>query len=290
MIARQVVNRFAHQTDTDLHQAQQDVVLLYGLGRLHQSGILDRLIFKGGTHLRKMILGNQGRFSEDLDFTNNGLDGDLRAVFEDALGQEHHGVRFAVREPYGTLQGNWACTVEYAHAWDRGSFDLQISSREKAFLPSKRMAPLQQIYFPDLPFAPPEIPCMQLPEAIAEKLRAVHQRSTERDLYDAIQYARKGFDPALVRLLAVAKLWNEREPFDPEKILAMLEQGRQDWPDLRNLLGRRDRTDWNAECRNAAARFAFLRDLTDFEQRLIKDYRRHDLAPDLEELLGRWRS
>lgn len=210
MISRQVVNRFAHQTDSDLHRAQQDVVLLYALSRLHDAGVLDHLLFKGGTYLRKMVLGNQGRFSEDLDFTNNGLDGDLTATFSRAFAEEHHGVRFAVREPYETQRGNWACTVGYEHAWDRGSFELQVSSRERAFLPAAPMAPLAQIYFPALPFAPPKVPCMQLPEALAEKLRAVHQRSTERDLYDVTQYSRKGFDPELVRLLVVAKLWNRR--------------------------------------------------------------------------------
>lgn len=288
MIPRQVVNRFAHQSGTDLHRAQQDVVLLYALSRLHDAGVLERLRFKGGTYLRKMVLGNQGRFSEDLDFTNNGLVGDLTATFGRAFAGEHHGVRFAVVEPYETDPGNWACTVAYEHAWDQGSFELQVSSRERAFLPAARMRPVAQIYFGALPFAPPEVPCLQLPEALAEKLRAVHQRSTERDLYDVIQYSQKGFDPELVRLLAVAKLWNDRQPFEPDKVLGTLERGRRDWPDLRNLLGRRDRTDWSAECRKAAVRFAFLRDLTGFEDRLVQDHRRHELDRELDDAIRRW--
>jgi Nucleotidyl transferase AbiEii toxin, Type IV TA system len=36
---------------------------------LHDSGALDALVFKGGTALRKLYAGNQGRFSLDLDFS-----------------------------------------------------------------------------------------------------------------------------------------------------------------------------------------------------------------------------
>lgn len=36
---------------------------------LHESGALDPLVFKGGTALRKLYAGNQGRFSLDLDFS-----------------------------------------------------------------------------------------------------------------------------------------------------------------------------------------------------------------------------
>lgn len=36
---------------------------------LHDAGALDALVFKGGTALRKLYAGNQGRFSLDLDFS-----------------------------------------------------------------------------------------------------------------------------------------------------------------------------------------------------------------------------
>jgi len=36
---------------------------------LHERGSLDALVFKGGTSLRKLYAGNQGRFSLDLDFS-----------------------------------------------------------------------------------------------------------------------------------------------------------------------------------------------------------------------------
>jgi len=39
------------------------------LRELHSRGVLDALAFKGGTSLRKLYAGNQGRFSLDLDFS-----------------------------------------------------------------------------------------------------------------------------------------------------------------------------------------------------------------------------
>lgn len=286
MIPQRKAEQFAHQTGSDLHVAQQDVVLLYALNALKDADVLDDLIFKGGTYLRKMLLGNDGRFSEDLDFTDHGLDDNPEALLHAAFEDPHHGVTFEIVDPYATSQGNWACSVAYEHAWAQGRFKLEISSRERAFLEPVVKDPVHQIYFDALPYEPPKVPCMRREEAIAEKLRAVHQRSTERDLYDVIQYAQKGFETSLVRLLAVGKLWNDRQAFDPDQVLGTLEDGRRDWPDLRNLLGADDQDDWNARCQEAAKRFRFLQDLTTFEQRLIRDHRRRTLKADLKERLA----
>ena len=285
MIPRTVANRFANRMGVDLHIAQQEVVLLYALDALASSRIVDGLIFKGGTYVRMMVTGDPGRLSEDLDFTNNGLPEDPQPLLEGAFATPHHGVQFRVVEPYRTAARNWACGVEYGHEWDEGRFRLEISYRERAFLPAGRWKPLDQLYFPALPFSVPEIPSLQLEEAIAEKLRAIQQRATERDLYDAVRYGQKGFDQELVRLLAVAKLWNDRQTFDPEAILLTLSRGRKEWPDLERLIGRARRQNWNRLTAEAARRFAFLRELTVFEHELVVDARRHQLRPKLEEML-----
>ncbi len=289
MIPRAVANRFANVMGVDLHIAQQEVVLLYALAALAEHGVSEQLAFKGGTYVRMMVTGDAGRLSEDLDFTNLGLPDDpeptLRAAFEPPF----HGVRFSVVEPYRTAQRNWACQVGYAHEWDEGRFRLEISYREKPFLPPPRWRPLPQAYYDALPFSVPEIPSLRREEAIAEKLRAIQQRATERDLYDAIRYGQKGFDEGLVRLLACGKLWNDREGFDPERVLATLTGGRRSWPDLERLIGRSRQRDWNRLSAGAARRFGFLRDLTPFELRLIEDARRHGLRAELETQLEPYR-
>ncbi|MCI4341148.1 MAG: nucleotidyl transferase AbiEii/AbiGii toxin family protein [Thermoplasmata archaeon] len=286
MIPRAAANRFADRMGVDLHIAQQEVVLLYALNALHAAGLLGRLVFKGGTYLRLMVTGDAGRLSEDLDFTSLGLPEDPEGLLREAFAPEHHGVQFSVVAPYRTARRNWACRVGYHHPWDDGEFRLEISYRERPFLSPRRWAPLAQPYFAALPFPPPQIPCLRVEESLAEKLRAIQQRATERDLYDATRYARKGFDEGLVRLLAVGKLWNDREAFDPDQILRTLSEGRRDWPDLERLIGRSRRRDWNREAAAAGRRFGFLRDLTPFEQELRADARRHALRAQLERQLG----
>ena len=288
MIPRPAANRFADRMGVDLHIAQQEVVLLYALDALRRAGALERLVFKGGTYLRLMVTADAGRLSEDLDFTNAGLPEDPEEILRSCFEPEHHGVRFSVIEPYRTARRNWACRVGYRHAWDEGQFRLEISYRETLFLPALRWTPLPQPYFAALPFAPPVIPCLRVEESLAEKLRAIQQRATERDLYDATRYAQKGFDEGLVRLLAVSKLWNDREAFDPEKILRTLSQGRREWPDLERLIGRTRRRDWNREAAQAARRFDFLRELTPFERELMADVRRHALRSAFEKHLERY--
>ncbi|HZY70969.1 MAG TPA: nucleotidyl transferase AbiEii/AbiGii toxin family protein [Thermoplasmata archaeon] len=288
MIPRAEANRFADRMGVDLHIAQQEVVLLYALDALGTAGLLDRLVFKGGTYLRLMVTGDVGRLSEDLDFTNAGLPEDPEPILRDGFGTEHFGIRFSIERPYRTERRNWACAVGYRHEWDAGEFRLEISYREPTFLPARRWAPLPQPYLRALPFSPPTVPCLRVEESLAEKLRAVQQRATERDLYDMTRYAQKGFDGELVRLLAVGKLWNDREAFDPERVLTTLERGRRTWPDLDRLIGRARRRDWNREVAEAARRFRFLRDLTAFEQELIADARRHALRTELQQRLSRY--
>jgi predicted nucleotidyltransferase component of viral defense system len=282
LIPRAVANRFANRMGVDLHIAQQEVVLLYALDALAVQGLADRLIFKGGTYVRMMVTGDAGRLSEDLDFTNAGLPEDPRSLLDAAFSTPHYGVRLRAVEPYRTAARNWACGVEYAHEWDEGRFRLEISYRETAFLPAARWRPIEQLYFSALPFPAPEIPSLQLEEAIAEKLRALQQRATERDLYDAARYGQKGFDQDLVRLLTTAKLWNDRQALDVEAILRTLSEGRKEWPDLERLIGRARRHDWNRMAADAARRFGFLRDLTPFERELLLDARRHQLRARLE--------
>ncbi|HLF06266.1 MAG TPA: nucleotidyl transferase AbiEii/AbiGii toxin family protein [Thermoplasmata archaeon] len=286
MIGRPVANRFADQAGVDLHVAQQEIVLLYALERLATSSVLSGLAFKGGSYLRKMLLGSAGRLSEDLDFTANGLRKDPEVPVSRAFGEEANGVRFRIEDPYRTSRGNWACSVKYSHHWDEGQFQLEISYRERPSLPVESRAPIPQAYFEKLEFTPPPVPCLRVEEALAEKLRAAQQRATERDLFDLTQYAKMKFDERLVRRLAVAKLWNVRERFDPERIVDTLEKGRKGWPDLERLIAMSRRKDWNGECRVAARRFKFLLVLDEFERRLIADHRRHRLAAEMMQKLG----
>jgi Nucleotidyl transferase AbiEii toxin, Type IV TA system len=72
------------------------------LAQLHQQGIFDHLVFKGGTALRKLYAGNAGRFSTDLDFSVRNLDDEPEAVTEllrrEIDGQDIDGFRYSVED------------------------------------------------------------------------------------------------------------------------------------------------------------------------------------------------
>jgi hypothetical protein len=70
MLTEAQVRRYSPQSGLrDMTIAEKEVVLTFLLQVLSEHGILDRLAFKGGTCLRKMFIGGQGRFSKNLDFT-----------------------------------------------------------------------------------------------------------------------------------------------------------------------------------------------------------------------------
>ena len=65
---------------------------------LAERGILKQIAFKGGTSIRKMFIGSQGRFSTDLDFTSLARHDheDIALGVMAAFEEPFHGVRFAI--------------------------------------------------------------------------------------------------------------------------------------------------------------------------------------------------
>src|SRR6266545_7243697 len=99
MLTRPEVQRYSAQSGLrDLMIAEKEIVLTFLLQLLSDRGILGRLAFKGGTCLRKMFVGSQGRFSTDLDFT--GLEEhdheDIILEMMDAFEQPFHGIHFSI--------------------------------------------------------------------------------------------------------------------------------------------------------------------------------------------------
>ncbi|WP_035358321.1 nucleotidyl transferase AbiEii/AbiGii toxin family protein [Edaphobacter aggregans] len=99
MLTQAQVQRYAFEAGLrDIMIAEKEVVLTFLLQLLSERGVLDRLAFKGGTCLRKMILGSQGRFSTDLDFT--GLEEhnheDVILEMMHAFDQPFHGIQFSL--------------------------------------------------------------------------------------------------------------------------------------------------------------------------------------------------
>lgn len=75
-----------------------DVLLTHLLQRMSEEGVLDHLIFKGGTMLRKMVFGPGGRLSTDLDFVVRSTDAitsdDLALTIASVFLEPYRGIRF----------------------------------------------------------------------------------------------------------------------------------------------------------------------------------------------------
>src|SRR5215472_15462134 len=181
MLTEVQVRRYSAQSGLrDLMIAEKEVVVTFLLQLLSERGILARLAFKGGTCLRKMFIGSQGRFSTDLDFT--GIEEhdheDVILAMMGAFEQPFHGIQFAIPDEgyYETQDAlSWGVNPTYTHDWNKSGVSevrLQISRRETPTLPTERLRQVQQSYFKLLPFEPTEIACLASPEIIAEKIRA----------------------------------------------------------------------------------------------------------------------
>lgn len=278
MIEDKFVDLYARNSGLrDKLVAERDVVLTYALRALLDAGIMDHLAFKGGTCLRKLIFGSAGRFSEDLDFTLDSTrpEDDVLTDLVEVFNAEHHGVRFTFEEYYKTEDDtSFGGDVHYEHAWnDAGHFRLQVSLRERPTLPVVASAMKAQAYFSYLEFDLFDVRALEAVEMVAEKVRAAFQRVKVRDLYDLHRFATTPFDGELLRRLAVLKLWQARDPFDPEALFEKIRSGHYDWADVDRLVRSSERIEPAEIISSVENRFDVLRQLTELEQRVIADAR-----------------
>ena len=92
-----------------------------------------------------------------------------------------------------------------------------------------------------------------------------------RDLYDLHRFAKTPFDGELLRRLAVLKLWQVRDPFDPEAFFEQLRGGDYDWADVERLVRASERIEPAEIILTVESRFDVLRQLTELEQQVIAD-------------------
>jgi predicted nucleotidyltransferase component of viral defense system len=278
VIADKYVDLYARSSGLrDKLVAERDVVLTYALRALLDAGLMEHLAFKGGTCLRKLIFGSSGRFSEDLDFTGDTgrAEDDVLAEIVEVFNRRHHGVTFTFDEYYKTEDDtSFGGDVLYRHAWnDAGRFRLQVSLRERPTLAAASRPMQRQAYFDYLEFDLFDVRALVPIEMIAEKVRAAFQRAKVRDLYDLHRFAGTPLDVQLLRRLVVLKLWQVRDPFDPDPFFTKLRSGVYDWDDIRRLVRSAERIEPGEILASVESRFAAFRELTDLEHQVIADAR-----------------
>lgn len=284
MLAQREVERFQHRSNVrDVVIAEREVVLTYALEVVRKSGLSELLAFKGGTAIRKVHMGSDGRFSMDLDFTYRRPDWiDPEDFISDHLldpfNEEHWGIRFDLPvedDSFWIAKDGQSFTVRprYRHSWRSrpGQFDLQISLRASPILRPRPMQLLEQAYFPQLEFEPESVVCLRFHEILAEKIRACYQRAKVRDLYDLHLLGQQPLAEDRVRRLAVMKIWEDGDTFDSDAFAHGLREARYDWDDLQRLLPSSRRLDRDEIIENVRDRYEFLGRLTPGEEQVAAD-------------------
>jgi len=112
-------------------------------------------------------------------------------------------------------------------------------------------------------------------EVIAEKVRAAYQRARVRDLFDLDLFSKRPFNRALVRALVVLKLWQVRDPFEPDVFIERLHKDKYDWPDLSRLVASDFRVGEDMILQRCVNSFSFLKNLSPEEDQVAKDCKAH---------------
>lgn len=270
MITRGYLSRHFQGRSGMADPALLDVAQDYALKFLHDQGAFDLgVVLKGGTSLRKLRVGNAGRFSTDLDFT--APDADTGELVLDALdGAELFDVRF-------TLDDREALRAKLVVDTPLGQPQIpariEISLRP-LWLATHLITPIALPVHDGYEFTLPPLPAPDLEETLAEKLAAWRRRHKLRDLYDLDLFGRGALDEALIRRLLVLKVWHDvvvdglgARPFDPAEIVADIATRDLPSEDIGLLTRPVEPARWLAGVR---ARYAFVTDLDEAERQIAR--------------------
>lgn len=228
-----------------------------------------RLVFKGGTSLRKCRLGGAGRFSTDLDFAAPEEDVVLE-VCEAIEGARVSGFTFSIASTRGDGR-HWTLGVEHPDL-GRPNIDASVEFARRPLVLTPETLP-----FMELPVhrgygvALPSLPVIAEAEACAEKLARYRRTALGRDVYDLAKMAGRPIDEPLVRRIWVLKVWGDvvddgrgSGPLDPADVLTERRQRDFAQESVGKLTQPIDLVGWERSVRH---RFTFLADLDPDEQR-----------------------
>lgn len=288
----------AQGRDAAIVDVAQDLLLRH----LHQHGALGRLAFKGGTALRKLYAGTDGRFSLDLDFAVAKITDDPDDVLTELIAEVDGLAISPFRYHCVERRGKWAIIYEHTLGGPAVTLQSKLDLAPPPWLPPVQRGwqplPIHSQYG-DPPL--PEIWAVQLAENLAEKISRLNRDTPARDLYDlrwaATNSSAAGpLDEALIRRLAVLKIWvdanglhggghhwppgHEGPPFDPSRWLRDRSTREFDTEDMGALSpSAPTAADLSATLRS---RYRFLADIDPDEQVLARvDERDRPLALNL---------
>ena len=167
-----IINR--HNLNYPLGFAEKDYFLALVSKIIHESDLKDSLIFKGGTAIHHVYL-PQLRFSEDLDFSTNGINVSLEQVVNMFKGLDY----LEVKKHFTSN-----ATIKIERLMYSGVLEQPNSLKiEIDFLQNVVLPPLE-LNYNNFYGINTKVRVMDIREIIAEKIRAMNERARYRDFYD----------------------------------------------------------------------------------------------------------
>ncbi len=290
-----ILQNQSHAKNVDI--ALQDVILTHTIQHMANAGTLDLLVFKGGSMLRRNIIGKDARFSEDLDFNLAkakviDIDGTLQSIAEKMSGLVA-GVDIRLDEPNGIRRSAHGNTTQFNVVATTPQIKpikvkIEIDHRAESILEPVRLRQ-KELPVKLLGFDPASINCLQIEEVIGEKIRASFQRTRLRDLYDLNALSDQDFDKDIARKIAVLKLWEAPESspdiFSAGNLIGSIERkaiNNAYDPDKRHLipfLQGEGGLDVGATVSSLKTKLTFLSGMTALERKVASDRERRDHGP-----------
>jgi predicted nucleotidyltransferase component of viral defense system len=144
---------------------------------------LEKIVFRGGTCLKKAYFPNQTRFSEDLDFILPSL-GEMNAfhgVLEGLVGEDLGVTAITRAEKTDEYSKGFNIHLGYTSVLGQPDHIMFNLNANKTMMDSEQRRIDVMPYFPSIR---PAISVMSIREILAEKVRALLQRAKPRDVFD----------------------------------------------------------------------------------------------------------
>jgi predicted nucleotidyltransferase component of viral defense system len=193
-----------------------DIAQDFLLAHLHDRGIFDMVVFKGGTALRKLFAGAQGRFSTDIDLAAVEPEVDrwtLATLIATEADVTLGPFTFTPKE----TRDRWA--IHVTSALGRPAISMKLDVGPPCWLTPEHRSFVSTATQRQYGFPAPDLPCMRLEEILAEKIARLSRKATARDASDLVWAATTSpysqFEPALVRRLAMLKIWVDNNGMRP---------------------------------------------------------------------------
>lgn len=190
------LRRIAGRENVPVGILEKDYILSVMLIHLKDIGILEHLVFKGGTAIKKIYY-PETRFSEDLDF--NYYDIDREDIYQQIKDNLDHYIVDPDVEFTGSKDLNYSDTdltfrIGYMGPLKhKNSIKLDFSGRDNLLEPKNESEILHE--YPDLKNKSRiKIPSMSISGILAEKCRALMMRAESKDMYDIWFLTKQGID------------------------------------------------------------------------------------------------